>query len=120
MLPLRAYLFIGLNGVRALSIIGLLLVLASNIVTVVHDVQAVNAFMKAGDQSGNVQDSAKNATLVTAQNDDYIMYVVSGLTIASAYPLFQWQHCSQSGRRSLLGRAQSSFDHRPSHRSPVV
>ncbi|KAF8905603.1 hypothetical protein CPB85DRAFT_1376778 [Mucidula mucida] len=49
MLPPRAYIFIGLNGVRVLSIIALLLVFSSNIVTLVHDVQAVNKFLAAGE-----------------------------------------------------------------------
>ncbi|KAJ7730365.1 hypothetical protein DFH07DRAFT_848815 [Mycena maculata] len=44
MLPPRAYIFIGLNGLRILSLIALLLVFASNISTLVHDVQAVNRF----------------------------------------------------------------------------
>ncbi|KAI0340035.1 hypothetical protein BDW22DRAFT_432334 [Trametopsis cervina] len=46
MLPPRAYLFIGLNGVRALSIISMLLVFASSIFVLVNDIQAVNHFMK--------------------------------------------------------------------------
>jgi len=46
MLPPRAYIFIGLNGVRALSIISMLLVFASSIFVLVSDIQAVNHFMK--------------------------------------------------------------------------
>ncbi|KAH9945333.1 uncharacterized protein BXZ73DRAFT_96320 [Epithele typhae] len=45
MLPPRAYIFIGLNVVRALSIISLLLVFASSIFVLVNDVQAVNRSM---------------------------------------------------------------------------
>jgi len=48
MLPPRAYVFLGLNGVRILSIIALLLVFSSSIVTMVHDVEAVNNFIAAG------------------------------------------------------------------------
>ncbi|KAI0332603.1 hypothetical protein GY45DRAFT_1320809 [Cubamyces sp. BRFM 1775] len=48
MLPPRAYFFIGLNGVRALSIISLLLVFASSIFVLVNDVEAVNRSMKSG------------------------------------------------------------------------
>ncbi|KAI0063324.1 hypothetical protein BV25DRAFT_1907100 [Artomyces pyxidatus] len=48
MLPPRAYIFIGLNGLRALSILACLLVFASSIVTMVHDVEAVNRFVAAG------------------------------------------------------------------------
>ncbi|KAK7039231.1 hypothetical protein VNI00_010136 [Paramarasmius palmivorus] len=70
-LPPRAYLFIGLNAVRALSIIALILVFASNIVTLAHDIQAVNRFLAAGQQ---VQDSgsAANATVTSMLNGDYI------------------------------------------------
>ena len=38
--------FLGLNAVRALSIISLLLVFASSIFVLVTDIQAVNKFMK--------------------------------------------------------------------------
>ncbi|KAH9013024.1 hypothetical protein EDB85DRAFT_2032044 [Lactarius pseudohatsudake] len=48
MLPPRAYVFLGLNGVRVLSIIACLLVFSSSIVTMVHDVEAVNDFVAAG------------------------------------------------------------------------
>ncbi|KDQ55912.1 hypothetical protein JAAARDRAFT_132925 [Jaapia argillacea MUCL 33604] len=65
MLPPRAYVFIGLNIIRALSIIALLLVFASSIFTMVHDVEAVNDFIAAG--------KAGNATLVALMSDcDYI------------------------------------------------
>ncbi|KAI0070957.1 hypothetical protein K474DRAFT_1776490 [Panus rudis PR-1116 ss-1] len=45
-LPPRAYIFIGLNGVRILSIISMLLVFASSIFVLVMDIEAVNHFMK--------------------------------------------------------------------------
>ncbi|KAK7441773.1 hypothetical protein VKT23_009204 [Stygiomarasmius scandens] len=67
MMPPRAYFFIGLNIIRALSIIALILVFASNIVTLVHDVQAVNRFLAAGNTAG---DTSSNSTVV---NDDYIL-----------------------------------------------
>ncbi|KIK09595.1 hypothetical protein K443DRAFT_127499 [Laccaria amethystina LaAM-08-1] len=61
MLPPRVYIFIGLNGVRILSIIALILVFASNIVTLVHDIQAVNT------------GQAPNATMEIMMNSDYIL-----------------------------------------------
>ena len=61
--------FIGLNIIRALSIIALILVFASNIVTLVHDVQAVNRFLAAGNTAGG---TSNNSTVV---NDDYILCV---------------------------------------------
>ncbi|KAL6301659.1 hypothetical protein BKA93DRAFT_796827 [Sparassis latifolia] len=45
MLPPRGYIFIGLNVVRILSIVSLLLVFASSIFVIVTDVEAVNRFM---------------------------------------------------------------------------
>jgi len=42
MLPPRAIIFIGLNAVRTLSIITLLLVFASQIVDMVRNIEAVN------------------------------------------------------------------------------
>ncbi|KAJ7044086.1 hypothetical protein C8F04DRAFT_1071571 [Mycena alexandri] len=71
MLPPRAYTFIGLNGLRIFSIIGLLLVFASNVVTLVHDVQAVNRF-QAG-KAAAVSDSATNTTSEDILNSDYII-----------------------------------------------
>ncbi|CCM05121.1 uncharacterized protein FIBRA_07329 [Fibroporia radiculosa] len=44
MLPLRAYIFIGLNAVRAISIIALLLVFASSIFDITKDIKAFNEF----------------------------------------------------------------------------
>jgi len=69
MLPPRAYTFIGLNGLRILSVIALLLVFASNIVTLVHDIQAVNHF-----QAGKA--AASDSTNTTAEDilhSDYII-----------------------------------------------
>jgi len=51
--PMRAIIFMGLSAVRALSIITLLLVFASQIVVMVKNVEAVNDFVK---NSGNASD----------------------------------------------------------------
>ncbi|KAJ7146080.1 hypothetical protein C8R44DRAFT_7124 [Mycena epipterygia] len=66
MLPPRAYTFIGLNGLRILSLIALVLVFSSNIVTLVHDVEAVNHFL-----AGKTATSTTNATLEV--DNDYII-----------------------------------------------
>jgi len=66
MLPPRAYVFIGLNGVRILSIIACLLVFSSSIVTLVHDVEAVNNFVAAGKSNSTIADNQINC--------DYIAY----------------------------------------------
>jgi len=63
----RVYTFIGLNALRALSIISLLLLFASSIVTLVHDVEGVNHFI--ADEKTNADNSTSNDTLV---NCDYI------------------------------------------------
>jgi hypothetical protein len=65
-----ADIFIGLNIIRALSIISLLLVFASSIVSLVHDVEAVNRFIAEG---GHLpQTDSANAT---SSELDYIPYV---------------------------------------------
>lgn len=72
-------IFLGLNGVRILSIIACLLVFASNIVTLVDDVKAVNRFEAGGDNStitsGTGNSTAANSTLLNAANMAYIRYV---------------------------------------------
>ncbi|EMD35135.1 hypothetical protein CERSUDRAFT_116610 [Gelatoporia subvermispora B] len=65
-LPARGYLFIGLNIVRILSIISLLLVFASSIVTMVQDIRAVNTFISDGKQ-----ESSSNST-DCGDDTDYI------------------------------------------------
>jgi len=65
MLPTRAYVFIGLNAVRVLSIIALILVFASSILVMVNDVTAVNTFMDEAHASGNTTESL-------LENCDYI------------------------------------------------
>jgi hypothetical protein len=61
--------FIGLNGVRVLSIIACLLVFSSSIVTMVDDVEAVNNFIAAG--------RSNSTSAATVQiNCDYVAYVL--------------------------------------------
>ncbi|KAF8622266.1 hypothetical protein AX15_007142 [Amanita polypyramis BW_CC] len=69
MLPPRGFLFIGLNIVRVISIVSLILVFASNIETLVHDILAVNQFVAEGKGS----DPAVNATLSQIYDSDYIL-----------------------------------------------
>ena len=64
--------FIGLNGVRILSIIALILVFASNIVTLVHDIEAVNTFLAEG-RTVTSSGQAPNATMEMVMNSDYIL-----------------------------------------------
>lgn len=67
--------FIGLNGVRILSIVALLLVFSSNIVTLVNDVKAMNRFMEAGKVAAT--GASINATLDASRDFDYIACVSS-------------------------------------------
>ncbi|KAJ7069817.1 hypothetical protein C8F01DRAFT_976952 [Mycena amicta] len=80
MLPPRAYTFIGLNGLRILSIIGLLLVMSSNIETLVHDIQGVNHFL-AGKSA-----AAADATSGNSINQDYIVCVYCSNTTVPNQP----------------------------------
>jgi len=73
MMPLRAYTFIGLNVVRALSIIALLLVFASNVVTLADDIKAVNSFVAAGNVIGDTGSGSTSSNSTTSFTDfDYI------------------------------------------------
>lgn len=67
--------------VRALSIISLLLLFASSIVTMVHDVQAVNAFISAGKADPNIRlaSNTTNSTGLDCINGDtdYVEYVMT-------------------------------------------
>ncbi len=91
-------IFIGLNGVRVLSIIALLLVFSSNIVTLVHDVQAVNKFLAAGED--------KDLT-----DCDYIEQVLSHISVRHLFIFFQRQHRPKPGCGHILGRSQPALDH---------
>jgi len=52
MSAMRTYVFFALNAARIISIIGLLLVLSSNVLVILKDIRAVNAFQQRK-QSGN-------------------------------------------------------------------
>jgi hypothetical protein len=57
MIPVRGYVFIGLNVVRILSIVALFLVFSSSIFVMVQDIKAVNTFVAQGGKSGPDTDS---------------------------------------------------------------
>lgn len=63
--------FIGLNVIRIISIVSLILVLASNVETLVHDVVAVNHFIAAAKGSN----FTSNDVGVQVQDSDYILCV---------------------------------------------
>jgi len=75
MLPPRVYVFLTLNAIRILTIISLLLVFASNIVTLADDIKAVNRFVAAGGNSNisSTNNSTSGTTNTTVQNYDYIL-----------------------------------------------
>ncbi|KAK1226001.1 hypothetical protein PQX77_000666 [Marasmius sp. AFHP31] len=62
-LPPRAYVFIGLNAVRILGIIAMLLVFSSNIVTLANDVKAVNRFLESNSTSIESTDYIDGSTV---------------------------------------------------------
>jgi len=57
MLPPRGYIFIGLNTVRILSVIACLLVFSSSLVSMVHDVEAVNNLIAIQKANATLADS---------------------------------------------------------------
>ncbi|KAF8559860.1 hypothetical protein OG21DRAFT_1503083 [Imleria badia] len=61
MAPIRTYIFFGLNAVRVLSIVSLLLVFASSILVIVTDIEAVNAYQ-----------SAKQTSNTTSANEAFV------------------------------------------------
>ncbi|KIL63587.1 hypothetical protein M378DRAFT_12025 [Amanita muscaria Koide BX008] len=64
------YVFIALNVVRLISVVSLILVFASNIDTLVHDILAVNKYLTGG----NGSDSATSTTISQVDvSYDYIM-----------------------------------------------
>jgi len=68
MLPPRGYLFIFLNAVRFLSVIGLLLVFASNVLVLADDIKAVNRFVAEGSNNQLTTLSA-NGTVFDCEMD---------------------------------------------------
>jgi hypothetical protein len=68
-------MFIGLNTIRAVSIIALLLVFASNIVTLVNDITAVNHSVEARNNSTTVSKNSSANGTANISNSDYILYV---------------------------------------------
>ncbi|KAI0784399.1 hypothetical protein C8Q75DRAFT_780028 [Abortiporus biennis] len=81
MLPARAYFFIGLNAVRALSIISMLLVFASSIFVLVTDIEAVNHFMKNASDSDMVNCDYIEGSTVPNQPAGVFWAVVNRLLI---------------------------------------
>lgn len=69
MLPPRGYIFIGLNILRLLSVVALVLVFSSSILGIVHDVQSVNKFRNPDPAS----ESAKNSTVARFKSTEYIL-----------------------------------------------
>ena len=69
---------------RALSIITLLLLFASSIVTMVHDIQAVNHFIAEGKANPSIRiaDNSTNPDIdCFSQDTDYVEYVYIILSI---------------------------------------
>jgi hypothetical protein len=106
-------IFIGLNIVRIVSLVALFLVVASNIIVLVNDVKAVNRFEAEG---GEVSGSNSNSTMT----DDYIRYMtqirVSTFSGTNTHlVILQWEYCTKSTSRRILGSAQQVVDHWSSH-----
>ena len=102
-------LFFGLNAIRVIGIISLILVLASSILVMVTDITAVNSFLEDAKNSGTPVDQL-------LEGCDYIEYASSSSpTFCFSLSLrLQEQHRPEPNWRSLLGRRQSVADHHPS------
>jgi len=72
MLPPRAYTFIGLNIVRALSILALILVFSSSLVVMTNDIKAVNRYVTA-EGGANSASGTLNSTMASTMQNDYIL-----------------------------------------------
>jgi len=70
MLPPRVYTFLALNAIRILTIIALLLVFASNTVTLADDIKAVNRFVAASKNISSTNSTSGTAN-ATVQMSDY-------------------------------------------------
>jgi hypothetical protein len=99
----NADVFIALNVIRIISIVSLVLVFASNIETLVHDVVAVNEFIAAAKGS----DPIANNTQV--QDSDYILcvYLFDSLRLPCLPDIdhVQGKHSPQPACRRVLGRS---------------
>lgn len=71
--------FIILNVIRILCIISLLLVFASNVVTLADDIKAVNRFMAAGGEASFTSSNSTGSGIANATTQnidyDYILFV---------------------------------------------
>lgn len=82
-------IFILLNIVRALSIIGLVLLFASSIVTLVQDIKAVNAFIAEGSHHEILVSSGNSTETVDCSDMDYVPYVAVFLSFIHLSPLLR-------------------------------
>lgn len=102
--------FMGLNGVRALSLISLILVFSSTIFVMVTNIKAVNAFEA---NKGTV--SMNDTSMVDC---DYIACVVVLLAFDYLYLTFccpQRKHGSQPARWCFLGSGRQLADYLPNY-----
>lgn len=107
--------FFGLNAIRVVGIISLILVFASSILVMATDVIAVNTFLEDAKSSGMPVDQL-------LEGCDYIEYVP--LRFFTFTPIdhhrTQEQHRPKSNRGDLLGCCQSAANHHPSrHPHPL-
>jgi hypothetical protein len=79
MLPWKAWRFIGLNVVRALSLIALILVFVSNILVMVHDVNAVRT-----SNPGSSAHVTKGANVTLADNEPADCDYIEGSTVPNS------------------------------------
>lgn len=96
---------------RGLSIIALVLLFASSILTLVHDVEGVNRFAAA---KSNTDNSTSNAMLANCDYIEHVLYVYISVSFLMLLP--QWNDRAQPTGRSILGGIEPPLDYWPSFR----
>ncbi|KAJ8508876.1 hypothetical protein ONZ45_g8882 [Pleurotus djamor] len=71
MLPPRSYIFYGLNAVRVVSVVSLLLVFSSTVFVMATNIKAVNAF-EAAKANGSLRSTTDDGTEINMLDCDYI------------------------------------------------
>lgn len=103
-------IFYGLNAVRLLSVIALLLVFSSSIVVMVKNVQAFNEFQATmgSDEADDMEDCDYIECVFLSVDNDWVV---------ANYNTSQWKHDPQPGSRRILGYSLVASDHLSDHRT---
>jgi hypothetical protein len=93
------------------------LLFASSIVVMVHDIQAVNHFQLAK----SLNDTAVIDNTLDCDYIECARFPINFFWIVLIiYFILQWQHRAESTRRCLLGRDQQALHHLPSNHPHII